>query len=68
MAPTYHSIAYAGFDVANPVSLEAILDLAARTGLPAGARVLDIGPGSPTGSRWWPRARPRRSRASPPPT
>lgn len=46
MAPTYHSIAYAGFDVANPVSLAAIQDLAARTGLPAGARVLDIGAGA----------------------
>lgn len=46
MAPTYHSIAYAGFDVANPVSLAAIQALAARTGLPAGARVLDIGAGA----------------------
>jgi cyclopropane fatty-acyl-phospholipid synthase-like methyltransferase len=46
MTQTYHSIAYAGFEVANPVSLAAILALAARTGLAAGARVLDIGAGA----------------------
>ena len=46
MTPTYHSIAYAGFEVANPVTLDAILALVARTGLPAGAVALDIGAGA----------------------
>ena len=46
MTPTYHSIAYAGFEVANPVSLDAILALVARTGLPPGAVVVDIGAGA----------------------
>ncbi len=46
MTPTYHSIAYAGFQVANPVTLSAIEALAAQTGLPAGARALDIGAGA----------------------
>ena len=46
MTPTYHSLAYAGFAVANPVSLAPIEALAARTGLQAGARVLDIGAGA----------------------
>lgn len=46
MAPTYHSIAYAGFEVANPVTLDAILSLVARTGLPPGAVALDIGAGA----------------------
>ena len=46
MTPTYHSIAYAGFEVANPVTLDAILALVARTGLPGGALALDIGAGA----------------------
>lgn len=46
MAPTYHSIAYAGFEVANPVTLDAITALIARTGLPPGATALDIGAGA----------------------
>ena len=46
MTPTYHSIAYAGFEVANPVTLEAILELVARTGLAEGAVALDIGAGA----------------------
>jgi SAM-dependent methyltransferase len=46
MVPTYHSLAYAGFEVANPVSLAAILALVGRTGLPAGAIALDIGAGA----------------------
>ena len=46
MTPTYHSIAYAGFEVANPVTLDAILGLVARTGLPEGAVALDIGAGA----------------------
>ena len=46
MTPTYHSIAYAGFEVANPVTLDAILALVARIGLPEGAVALDIGAGA----------------------
>jgi precorrin-6B methylase 2 len=46
MTPTYHSIAYAGFEVANPVTLDAILALVARTGLAEGAVALDIGAGA----------------------
>lgn len=46
MTPTYHSIAYAGFEVANPVSLDAVLALVARTGLPPGAVAVDIGAGA----------------------
>lgn len=46
MIPTYHSIAYAGFEVANPVTLDAIRALVARTGLPEGATALDIGAGA----------------------
>lgn len=46
MTPTYHSIAYAGFEVANPVALDAIQALVARTGLSAGALALDIGAGA----------------------
>lgn len=46
MTPTYHSIAYAGFAVANPVTLDAILALVARTGLTDGASALDIGAGA----------------------
>ena len=46
MTPTYHSIAYAGFAVANPVSLDAILALVARTGLPSGAVAVDVGAGA----------------------
>ena len=46
MTPTYHSIAYAGFEVANPVTLDAILGLVARTGLSEGAVALDIGAGA----------------------
>lgn len=46
MAPTYHSIAYAGFEVANPVTLNAVSALVARTGLPSGAVAVDIGAGA----------------------
>ncbi|WP_309628597.1 methyltransferase domain-containing protein [Brevundimonas sp.] len=46
MTPTYHSIAYAGFEVANPVTLDAVLALVARTGLPDAATALDIGAGA----------------------
>ncbi|WGM32353.1 methyltransferase domain-containing protein [Brevundimonas sp. NIBR11] len=46
MPPTYHSIAYAGFEVANPVTLAAIQALVARTALPPGAVALDIGAGA----------------------
>lgn len=46
MTPTYHSIAYAGFEVANPVTLEAIAALVARTGLGGGATAIDIGAGA----------------------
>lgn len=46
MAPDYHHIAFKGVDVANPVTLEAIEAFVARTDLPAGARVLDIGAGT----------------------
>lgn len=46
MTPTYHSIAYAGFEVANPVTLDAILALVARTGLADGATAMDIGAGA----------------------
>ncbi|MBU2379896.1 MAG: methyltransferase domain-containing protein [Alphaproteobacteria bacterium] len=46
MSATYHSIAYAGFEVANPVSLSAIEALAAQTALPAGSHMLDIGAGT----------------------
>lgn len=46
MTPTYHSIAYAGFEVANPVALDAIQALVGRTGLSEGALVLDIGAGA----------------------
>ena len=46
MTPTYHSIAYAGFEVANPVGLDAVLALVARTGLSEGATAVDIGAGA----------------------
>jgi SAM-dependent methyltransferase len=46
MAPDYHHIAYVGLDVANPVSMEAVEAAAARTDLPPGAKVLDIGAGT----------------------
>ena len=46
MTPTYHSIAYAGVEVANPVSLDAIRALVARTSLPQGAGAVDIGAGA----------------------
>lgn len=46
MPPTYHSIAYAGFEVANPVSLDAILALIVRTGLSPDAVAIDIGAGA----------------------
>jgi precorrin-6B methylase 2 len=46
MAPDYHHIAYVGLEVANPVTIEAVLAAAERSGLPAGARVLDIGAGT----------------------
>jgi len=46
MAPDYHHIGYENLDVANPVTLAAIEEFAARAGLPAGARVLDIGAGT----------------------
>lgn len=46
MAPDYHHIAYVGLDVANPVTIEAVLEAAERSGMPAGAKVLDIGAGT----------------------
>lgn len=46
MAPDYHHIAYVGLDVANPVTLETVEAAAERSGLPAGARVVDIGAGT----------------------
>ncbi len=46
MAPDYHHIAYVGLEVANPVTIEAVEAAAERTGLPPGARVLDIGAGT----------------------
>lgn len=46
MAPEYHHIAYVGLDIANPVTIEAVLAAAERSGLAAGARVLDIGAGT----------------------
>lgn len=46
MAPDYHHIAYVGLEVANPVTIDAVLATAARSGLPAGAKVLDIGAGT----------------------
>lgn len=46
MTPTYHSIAYAGFEVANPVTLKAIEALVARTGLSPGAVAVDVGAGA----------------------
>ncbi len=46
MTPTYHSIAYAGFEVANPISLAEILAVVGQTDLPIGAQVLDIGAGA----------------------
>ena len=46
MAPEYHHIAYVGREVANPVTIEAVLAAAGRSGLPAGAKVLDIGAGT----------------------
>lgn len=46
MTPTYHSIAYAAFEVANPVTLDAVLALVARTGLAEGSVALDIGAGA----------------------
>jgi precorrin-6B methylase 2 len=46
MAPDYHHIAYNGLEVANPVLIEAVLMAAGRSGLPAGAKVLDIGAGT----------------------
>lgn len=46
MAPDYHHIAYVGLEVANPVSIEAVLATAERSGLAAGAKVLDIGAGT----------------------
>lgn len=46
MAPEYHHIAYAGLEIANPVTMEAVLAAAEASGLPPGARVLDIGAGT----------------------
>ena len=46
MTPTYHSIAYAGFEVANPVTMEAITARIADTGLAEGAVAIDIGAGA----------------------
>lgn len=46
MAPDYHHIAYVGLEVANPVTIEAVLGAAERSGLPQGAKVLDIGAGT----------------------
>ena len=46
MALTYHRIAYDGVVVANPVTLEAIEAVAARTGLGPGTVSLDIGAGA----------------------
>lgn len=46
MAPDYHHIAYQGLEVANPVTMEAVLATAERSRLSEGARVLDIGAGT----------------------
>ena len=46
MPPTYHSIAYAGFEVANPVSVDAIMALIVRTGLAPDDVAVDIGAGA----------------------
>lgn len=46
MALDYHHIVYIGLDIANPVAIDRVEAFAARTGLPAGARVLDIGAGT----------------------
>jgi len=46
MSPTFHSIAYAGLEIANPTTLDAVRALVARTGLVADASAIDIGAGA----------------------
>lgn len=46
MTPTYHRIAYAGFEVANPVALSRVLAMVARADLTPDAVALDIGAGA----------------------
>lgn len=46
MAFGYNHIAYAALDACNAVDIDVVAELAERTGLPRGARVLDIGSGN----------------------
>lgn len=46
MTPNYHTIAYAGLEVANPVTMNAIRAMISRTRLSAGALALDVGAGT----------------------
>lgn len=46
MTPTYHRIAYDGFEVANPVALSRVLAMVSRADLPSDAVALDIGAGA----------------------
>jgi trans-aconitate methyltransferase len=46
MTPTFHSIAYAGLEIANPTRLDAVRALIARTGLDDAATAIDIGAGA----------------------
>ena len=46
MTPTFHSIAYAGLEIANPTRLDAVRALIARAGPGAGAHAIDIGAGA----------------------
>ena len=42
----YHCVAYADLEVCNPLEMATLKAAVARTGLPAGARALDIGTGN----------------------
>lgn len=42
----YHSVAYAALEVCNPLEMVAVEAAVTRTGLPPGARALDIGTGN----------------------
>ncbi len=46
MTPTFHSIAYAGLEIANPTTLGAVRALIALTGLGREATAIDIGAGA----------------------